>query len=398
MKRLAWVVGAAALTVIIGVEPVGARVALPESEADIAAWNGIGIQKGCGGGNSAVPDHFLLLAWSEDLGAGHRIMAKRVRTNGLPVGGPDEGARELTGPTAPDGAKGEQRWPVLVPPIAGGGTALKDQPWPETADGYVVWSERVAGGADYDIYGQRISGSGFPTGRPRLLVGEPGDQVQPEVIGMDQHEMLLVWSDNTDDAGDIFGQRLTTALTLRGAPFAIVQGPSAAVEPALTSDGTNGVLVLWTDDRAGNLDIYGARLARNGLPRGGPLAGQFPVIESAENDYAPAAAVRGDTPRDQQALLLWTLEHATDGPDVMAQQLGLNGLPIGQPTLFVGGPDGQSSPAMTRRQSHEVTRDGDDGWMAIWLTTHPDVVSIEGSELTVNGRPPTRARLLQIVY
>ena len=62
-----------------------------------------------------------------------------------------------------------------------------------------------------------------------------------------------------------------------------------SIVPVISRDVSDPryLLVLWTDDRNGNKDIYGTRVVDSGLPRGGPLGGQFPVIERPEDDYAP---------------------------------------------------------------------------------------------------------------
>lgn len=394
--------GAVALICFYGTDRVGATLTPPDTEADVADWAGIGLQRRCAGKEPrAAPDYFLLLAWSEDLGAGHRILAKRVHTNGLPIGGPETGAHELTGPTGPDGQKGDQRWPVLVPPRDGKKAVVEDQPWPETANGYVVWSEQLPGSTDYDIYGQRISGGGFPTGHPLLLIGGPGDQVQPDVIVTKNEDLLLVWSDDGDDAGDIFGQRLTAALKRRGLPFPIVPGPSASMEPALMFDGENGLLLVWTDDRGGNLDIYGARLTESGLMRGGRSA-QFPVVESPENDHLPALII-DPVDNDPRAMILWTHEHATDGADILGQPIKPSGQLEGQPAVVTGGPNDQLGPAVAVDRGHPVTLDcgcaaRNQGWITIWIADRPDAVAIEGTEIEMNGRMLLPVRLLQTVY
>lgn len=58
-----------------------------------------------------------VLVWVEDRGAGNRIFAKRVRANGLPVGGRSAGDWELTGATgagAAAGQKGDQLAPAII--------------------------------------------------------------------------------------------------------------------------------------------------------------------------------------------------------------------------------------------------------------------------------------------
>ncbi len=335
------------------------------------------------------------LVWSEDRGAGHRIFSKRVRPNGLPVGGAAGGEWELTGPTGAAGQKGDQVTPAII-------------------DGAVVWSEKAPGGADYDLYIQRLFDNGRASGAPRLILARPGDQKHPDLVAVNRglsSEPLVVWSENTTDSGDIMGLRLSGSLAPRGAPFAIATGPATAEDPAVAPDlrDPDSLLVLWTDDRKGNKDIYGTRILENGLPRGGAAAGDFPVIESAADDYAPAIAI-GLNPAQRagviqplpgsdtnaRGIVLWTTDSPADGPEVLGQRLFANGLPQGRAFPVATGPGIQTAPAITlkteRRLDDEIAQVE---WLATWVDQSPAAgatLDVLGVEVELNGisRRPER--------
>ncbi len=287
-----------------------------------------------------------LLAWTEDTGSRHRVMAKRIFSNGLPVGGDSGGAWQLTGRVA-------------------GGTVPGDQRWPALGEGLVLWSEKLDGAADYDIYGQRIAANGRSYGHPKLMVERPGNQSHPSFVS-NGRELLVVWSEDSDDAGDIYGQRFSaSALSPRGEAFEIAKEAGASEEPIIVPDPTEGqyYLVLWTDDRNGNKDIFGTRVVPTGLPRGGSTGGHFAVVETPENDYAPAAIISEDPlpqqrREDSRSLLLWVHEDPTDGPDVMAQRLRLSGFAYGTAMSIAGGPGVQTTPS--------VSLGNDRDWFVIW--------------------------------
>lgn len=344
------------------------------------------------------------LVWVEDRGAGPRIFSKRLRANGLPVGGAAAGEWELTGATgvgAAAGQKGEQRTPAI-------------------AGDLLVWSERTPGGTDFDLYAQSLFDNGRAQGRPRLLLARPGDQLYPDIVAVSRGlalEYLVVWSENTTDGGDIVGLRLSSALTARGAPFPVALGASKAEDPAIAPDlrDDDSLLVLWTDDRNGNLDIFGTRILQNGLPRGGALA-DFPVLERPEDDYAPAIVVSlnperriGSAPdpgaedsRNARGLLVWTTEHPADGPDVRGQRLFANGLPQGSDFGIATGAGVQTQPAVTLKiERTEAGRTREDSvkqveWLAVWGDQTIDVAAtldVLGVEVGLNGisRRPARA-------
>lgn len=319
----------------------------------------------------------LLLAWTEDLGAGNRVMAKRLRSNGLPVGGAEGGAFELTAPTGPAGAKGDQRHPAL-------------------GDGLLVWSERLPGGADFDLYAQRLSANGRATGSPRLIAGGPGDQLHADVVTGRNREWLVVWSEDSTDAGDVMGLRLSPALTVRGAPFEIAKGPGTAEDPTVAEDPSDAsfFLVLWTDDRSGNRDIYGTRISANGLPRGSATVAHAPVVEAPEDDYAPFLLTGPTGERESRGLLLWTRDTVTDGPDVLAQRIRSNGFAVG-PVLTVAGGTGiqawstaafvpaRGSAGTGARVGPDLVRPGE--WLAAWSQDPLGTMDIYGVEIGLNG-------------
>jgi hypothetical protein len=220
-------------------------------------------------------------------------------------------------------------------------------------------------------------------------------------VSTDAGEYLLVWSEDGTDSKDVYGQRMSIALRTRGAAFPIANGAGNAEEPIIVPDPTDTqrYLALWTDDRKGNEDIYGARLSRSGLPRtsapapGGaaPVTADFAIIESAANESAPAALIGADRADDQGAriqdsrsLVLWTLEDAVDGPDVHAQRLHPNGYAIGKPFLVAGGPGTQTEAA--------VAVDSRGEWLVTWAgsgpAAAPDIVpslDLFGVRVNVNG-------------
>jgi hypothetical protein len=327
-----------------------------------------------------------VLAWSEDRGAGHRLFARRIRSNGLPLGGAAGGEWELTGATQPGDQKGDQRWPALV-------------------DGLVVWSERAPGGADYDLYAQKLFGNARGNGHPKLIAGGAGDQKQADVIQTRDNEWLVVWSEDTRDTGDVMGLRLGTTLAPRGGVIEIAKGGGVAEDPTVALDllESNLALVLWADDRKGNLDIYGARVAITGLPRGTTTGSTpFAVVDGAENDYAPVlltspfqrnvGPTATPTPRSNRPggpgwdvetrnLLLWTHDDVTDGPDVLAIRLQVNGYTAGALIPVAVGPGVQKWPAAALKSG-----DGSRGeWLAVWHADPLGTLDVFGVEIGQNG-------------
>jgi hypothetical protein len=338
----------------------------------------------------------FVVVWTEDRGAGARIYAKRVNANGIAVGGADGG-----------------EW-VAVRPAAGAPATPGEQRWPSVIPGLVVYSERAPGATDFDLYAQRLFDNGRPTGAPMLIQGGPGDQRYADVVPMARGgsggEFLIVWSEDTRDAGDVMGIRVDYALRRsRGPAFPVAQGPGTAEDPVITQDlvDEDSYLVLFADDRNGNRDIFGTRLAQTGLPRGGPLGGQFPVVQSPQDDYAPelvssrqainvgaTATPRGGPTADPRAqrpnervrnLLIWTTDDVANGPDVFGQRLAENGKPQGAAFQIAGGPGAQGWPSAAIRQVRTRELQERDEWLALWQDDRLGTFDILGARVGVNG-------------
>lgn len=327
-----------------------------------------------------------LLIWSEDSGAGHQLRFKRLASNLLPRGGSADTGSALIRSSDSTYQPGDQRGPAV-------------------ADNLIVWSEKRPGGADYDLFAQRLGGAGFSVGAPYPLIERPGDQLDPSLVATDAGEYLLVWSENGTDSKDIFGQRMSTALRTRGAVVPIATGPSNASEPVIVRDPSrwNSFLVLWTDDRKGNTDIYGTRVGPSGLPRSAPGAAasaEFAVIDGPNNESAPGAVISVESrnasdPRsvDDRSLVLWTEENGADGPDIRARRLHGNGYAFGAVLTVAGGPGVQDDAT--------VAVDADNGWAVAWsgagaakAPDQPATLDLFGVLVNDNGRVEPQIRRL----
>jgi hypothetical protein len=331
-----------------------------------------------------------LLVWSEDRGAGHRIYARRVHANGAPVGLPNSGEWEAI---------------RLDTDAYPGGTA--DMLDPAVIPGLLVYSFKAPGGSDYNIMGQRLFENGRPNGWPMLIQGGPGDQRYPDVVAVERGlgvEYLVVWSEDTRDQGDVMGLRVDYALRRsRGPAYPIVQAPGTAEDPTVKADPVNEdqFLVLYTDDRNGNRDIFGTRLSANGLPRGGATGGQFEVVTSPEDDYGADLLEASDTtgPREQpRQIVVWTRDHVTEGPNVMGLRLEQTGLPKGSPFKVAAGNGAQAWPAGAVR--HLIVspdrggRPEQDEFLVVWTEDALGNLDIHGLRLGLFGQLRSRAKVL----
>ncbi|MCK4774512.1 MAG: hypothetical protein KAT30_06990, partial [Candidatus Krumholzibacteria bacterium] len=137
----------------------------------------------------------------------------------------------------------------------------------------IAWQDHRTGVfLNYDIYAQRVDGSGtiMWTANGEAICTATQQQFPADMLTDGQGGAFIVWQDNRAVSGyDIYVQRIS------GLGFPQWTGNGQAVStpmgdqnfPKLTSDGADGVLISWSDYRSGSFDIYARRVDVTGLPR-----------------------------------------------------------------------------------------------------------------------------------
>ena len=160
----------------------------------------------------------------------------------------------------------------------------------------VVWTEWQG---YYDIYGARVTPAGTVLDTSGFVISQAAINQWEPALGFDGANFLVVWQDvrNYPDTSDIYGARVTQAgEVLDPSGIAISAAAYGQYVPALAFDGAN-FLVVWTDDRSGEHDIYGAWVTR-----GGVVSDEGPVVRQKGGQRYPVLA-RGSG--SQMLLAYW---------------------------------------------------------------------------------------------
>ncbi|OJT22395.1 hypothetical protein BO221_21655 [Archangium sp. Cb G35] len=124
----------------------------------------------------------------------------------------------------------------------------------------VVWQDQRSGGGEDDIFGARVTREGSvvdPDGFP--ISTAPGAQTAPDVAWTGSR-FLVVWEDSRAGERDIFGARVTREGTVVDPDgFPISTAPTEQTQVRIASGGGT-TLVVWTDLRTGRPRIRGARV------------------------------------------------------------------------------------------------------------------------------------------
>ena len=135
------------------------------------------------------------------------------------------------------------------------------------AGGAIIAWEDVRNGND-DMYAQRINGSGVvqwaANGKSVCVVA--GLQQLPSIVSDGANGAIVAWHDFRNGNYDIYAQRMSSA----GGPQWTAGGVGVCIQPGqqteifMAMDGAGGALLTWTDNRAGNQDIYAQRINASG--------------------------------------------------------------------------------------------------------------------------------------
>ncbi len=136
--------------------------------------------------------------------------------------------------------------------------------------GYIVaWIDNRNGNSD--IYAQRLNASGTP------LWAANGVAVNTDVSAVSDLQIcadgmggaILVWTDYRNGNDDIYAQRIASDGTMRWFPdgYYVCYETSQQSYPYAVPDGAGGAIIVWQDWRNGNLDVYAQHMDAGGYPR-----------------------------------------------------------------------------------------------------------------------------------
>lgn len=200
---------------------------------------------------------------------------------------------------------------------------------------YCAWEDGRSG--NRDIYGATLDSIGLRI-TPNLRLNDDSGaftQAAPQVAAMGPSQFLVVWGDQRQGQGEIFGTRLTSSGAPIGPNFKIsvdpVSGGSYQGEPALASRPDGTTLVAWLDGRQGGsifgvtFDVYAQVLDASGQP----IGGNFKVNDTALPQQDTSVAVAADP--SGGFVIAWVDRRGqpADPGDIYAQRLDASLGPIG---------------------------------------------------------------------
>ncbi len=154
----------------------------------------------------------------------------------------------------------------------------------------VTWRDARSGFGD--IYAQRVNASGDTlwVANGAIICAATDEQYWPTIVSDGAGGAIITWHDNRAGTGayDIYAQRINGSgvvqWTTDGA--AVCTSGNMQGYPTVTTDGAGGAIITWYDYRAGsNSDIYASQINANGSLGAGPLPVELVSFAALSNQH-----------------------------------------------------------------------------------------------------------------
>ena len=187
----------------------------------------------------------------------------------------------------------------------------------------VAWEDR-RGGANSDIYAQRVDSHGVPrwTAGGIVVCDEDSLQWDPRIVSDGDGGAEIVWSDYRTN-GDLYAQRLDGDGNGLWAPGGVPVCDNTAVpyEHEICTDGAGGVFVTWYERRPANFDIFIQRIDASGNEVFAPCGVALCTMGETQRDPAITADGAGG------AIVAWEdFRAGSSNSDLYAQRVNSSGV------------------------------------------------------------------------
>ncbi len=162
---------------------------------------------------------------------------------------------------------------------------------------YIAWERGAAGSRD--IYLASCSTS-FDSKTITQVTSDPADQMEPALAVGSDNTVYLLWTDQRNGSADLYGASSASSWS----NVAVVAGSGQQSHPAVTAaPGTSTLHLVWQSDATGNLDVlYGTA---NGLPSS-PLTGSSLIDDTTGADQsAPSILAARDHAGNVHVYACW---------------------------------------------------------------------------------------------
>jgi len=193
-------------------------------------------------------------------GTGYKIYAQRIDANGSIHSGWTTDGNAIC-----SNLSGTRNVPTIVGDGSGGAI--------------ITWSD-YRNLSNYDIYAQRINGSGDTvwTTNGVAICTFAGNETRPKIVNDGSTGAIIMWG---EDRG-MYAQRIDASGVVQWAVNGVAIGPLTGDGFSALSDGSGGVIISFKDNRSFfSFDIYAQKVNASGVVQW--ITDGVPICTSAEN-------------------------------------------------------------------------------------------------------------------
>ena len=135
----------------------------------------------------------------------------------------------------------------------------------------VVWEDgRGQGNSDWNIFCQRFNSQGQRLGSNIQVTTDDSIQWTPRVSCGLNGAFVVTWDDNRNGNWDVYAQRYDAGGSALGQNFKVNDdnGSTDQLSSGVSVNKYGEFMVVWTDGRGGNYDVYARRYDANGIASG----------------------------------------------------------------------------------------------------------------------------------
>ncbi|NQT29648.1 MAG: hypothetical protein HQ596_03660 [Candidatus Saganbacteria bacterium] len=214
-----------------------------------------------------------------------------------------------------------------------------------TGGAIITWTDGRGSSSDNNIYAQRINSSGKylweKDGIP--VCAALNNQERPEITQASDGA-IIAWNDSRSNNIDIYAQKvdLSGKLLWQKNGVAACSLPYAQENPRLSPDGQDGAILVWTDFRSDESDIYAQRITKEGRIA---WSENGRAITNASGGQKNPAIVKLTT---ENWVIAWEDKGKQNAIDLLAQKINSAGTLLWQSggITVASGHENQESPAL----------------------------------------------------
>jgi hypothetical protein len=207
-------------------------------------------------------------------------------------------------------------------------------------------------------------------------------QLNPVLVPDDSSGVIIAWEDRRNsgsiDNQDIYAQRVDADGYVKWAlnDVVVCDAANRQAYARIASDGNGGAIIIWTDNRSGEYDIYAQRLNRNGIPLWS--SDGILVCGALGNQFGPALVSDGAG----GAIIAWK-DYRDAHDDYYAQRIDDTGTRmwdaggVAISTVAVG--------YMASIGNPEMISDGSGGAIIAWADRRNGPYMVHAQRITVDG-------------